>query len=80
MITTNVIINRGGCVLTAEVSRSPFNVNAAYAAFLRVRRDRRAKAFAVAALVASARVEHAPIDIVVHGDVRMTRLEHGRFE
>lgn len=67
-------------ILTTEFLRSPFDVNAVSAALLGVRRDRGAQTFAIAALVASTRVEYAPIDVVFHSDLRVTRLERGRFE
>lgn len=52
-----------GYSLTAEFLRSPLDGNAAHVTFVGVFGKRRAQAFAITAHVASARIEHAPIDI-----------------
>lgn len=77
---TDQSVNVSCVILTAKLLRSPFDVNAMNAAFLSVCRDRCAQTFTVAALVTSTSVEDASFDVVVHRDLRMARLEHGRFE
>lgn len=63
-------------ILTTNILRPPFDVNTVNTTFLSICGYCGTQTLAIAALIASTSIKNTSVDVVVNGDLRVTRFKY----